>query len=264
MVTLSSIGSPSGLREYQRSACRRVSRGRKLQPRLKPSPSVTRRTSSAVRGSISSLWNYVFGLLRPKTFEIRSENWEENSERTGHRPSVVVNCFLFMPNCRTFHCNQSLSRLVNAGLLIVWLISCHAFGPLLIMSVAGITGGHTMKLCASLSGEVSVVLGHSDAGISRQADWWGGSTTECELTSIVAVSEPDHCVRLRSIEEVSTHTRRVVAKAPLEVVLPVWWVSLVNFRVAGDESTALYLRPPMQGRWTAGLHVKAGKSVMRC
>lgn len=164
----------------------------------------------------------------------------------------------------TFHCNQSFSRLVNTGLLMVWLISCHAFGPLLIMAVAGITGGHTMKMCASLSGEVSVVLGHADASFSPQAYWWGGSTPELELTPIEAVSEPDHCVRLRSIEEVCNHTRRVVAKAPWVVVLPVWWVSLVHFRIAGDESPALCLRPLMQWRWTAGLHVKAGKSVMRC
>ena len=155
-------------------------------------------------------------------------------------------------------------RLVHAGLLVVWLLSCQAFGPLLIMAVGGITGDHTLKVCASRSGEMSVVLGHAETGGAGLAEEWGAAEPALEAAVVAQMTKPDHCVRLRSVEQAAAQTRRVVAKGPVEVVLPVPGVPVRDFRAGGGLTPARVLLPQAQWRWTAGLQVKAGRTVLRC
>lgn len=83
------------------------------------------------------------------------------------------------------------SRLVHAWLLLLWLLSSHAFGALLIMAVAGITGDHTLKQCASHHGEVGLVLGHSSRNVSLGQEGLGREAV-ADASQTSQLEKPDH------------------------------------------------------------------------
>ena len=152
------------------------------------------------------------------------------------------------------------SHLVHVWLLLVWLLSSHAFGPLLIMAVAGVTGDHTLKQCSSHHGEMSVVLGHSAPISSLLKEWLN---PDLDAAQPAELDKPDHFFRLRSVEEASVHSRRIMPSGPTVVLLTARWV-LSDFRPCSAFTTRIMPSRQQGCVWTDGLHVKASRTIVRC
>ncbi len=155
------------------------------------------------------------------------------------------------------------SRLVHAWLLLLWLLSSHAFGALLIMAVAGITGDHTLKQCASHHGEVGLVLGHSSRNVSHGQEGLGREAV-ADASQTSQLEKPDHFFHLRSVEEAAADSRRIAPNGPSMVLLPARWV-LSDFRARLILTNSIISSSKQTFRRTiVGLHVKASMTILRC
>ena len=149
-------------------------------------------------------------------------------------------------------------RRARLWLLLVWLLSSHGLGPVLMAAAAQATGEHMLKLCSSQHGEMQVVLGHQRSTFSRQPS----SAETARPTE--APSKPDHIFQLHSVEDVSVQSRHAVPQQPATASTPHLQALMPAFQ-RPDPSTqgtrALLQRAPA---CSAGLQVRSSQTVMRC
>lgn len=148
-------------------------------------------------------------------------------------------------------------RRARLWLLLVWLLSSHGLGPVLMAAAAQATGEHMLKLCSSQHGEMQVVLGHQRCDSQPAVEKEGAAPAGTPV-------KPDHIIQLRSVEDASAQPRRTTpqqADSPT-LVPPAFTPAL---RPLPDNFTlgfkARHQRTPA---WSAGPHVRASRTVILC
>ncbi|MBV6499846.1 MAG: hypothetical protein CJBNEKGG_02310 [Prosthecobacter sp.] len=148
-------------------------------------------------------------------------------------------------------------RRARLWLLLVWLLSSHGLGPVLMAAAAQATGEHMLKLCSSQHGEMQVVLGHQRCDSQPAVEKEGAAPAGTPV-------KPDHIIQLRSVEDASAQPRRTTpqqADSPT-LVPPAFTPAL---RPLPDTFTlgfkARHQRTPA---WSAGPHVRASRTVILC
>lgn len=164
-------------------------------------------------------------------------------------------------SCHTGH--TSFSRLVHLLLLTGWLLSSQGVVPALCLVAAVMDGAHAVKVGASKTGDVSVVLSHEGregAGTPHQHD------PLCALVVVFAqrpaAGEQDHVLAFKSLEDAS----RTLRGASTQVRPPV--LTAAVFQEAPSRPAAKAHEPSIRRvhapAWSPGLEIKAGGTVMRC
>jgi hypothetical protein len=155
------------------------------------------------------------------------------------------------------------SRLVHLVLLAGWMLSTQGGAPALCLAAAVMDGEHAVKVRASQSGDVSVVLSHEggqDAAISHQHDPLGALVVA--FSQKPAEGEPDHVLSFKSVEDAS----RTLRRASIQVSLPAFvlvaspgspCLSPKRVRVS---SSAQFQAPA----WSPGLEIKTSRMILRC
>jgi hypothetical protein len=148
-------------------------------------------------------------------------------------------------------------RRARLWLLLVWLLSSHGLGPVLMAAAAQATGEHMLKLCSSRHGEMQVVLGHQRCDSQAAMGQEGARPA-------AAPAKPDHIIQLRSVEDASAQPRRTTPSqvAASALIPPAFEPAL---KPLPDTFTlglkARHQRTPV---WSAGPHVRASRTVILC
>ncbi len=162
---------------------------------------------------------------------------------------------------RSLHPRTLLSapRRARLWLLVVWLLSSHGLGPVLMAAAAQATGEHMLKLCSSQHGEMQVVLGHQRSASVLPAE-------KEEVRPAASPAQPDHVIQLRSVEDASEQPRRTTpaqqADHPLNL-LPAFFGTAVT-RLPGTTAPDFKARRQRTPAFSAGPHVRASRTVILC
>lgn len=150
-------------------------------------------------------------------------------------------------------------RRVRLWLLLVWLLSSHGLGPVLMAAAAQATGEHMLKLCSSQHGEMQVVLGHQRSVSVLPAE-------KEEVRPAASPSKPDHVIQLRSVEDASAQPRRTTPaqQADHPVILGPGYGMAHLPRVPNSSASDFKARRPLAPAFSAGPHVRASRTVILC
>jgi len=155
------------------------------------------------------------------------------------------------------------SRLVHLLLLVGWLLSSQGVVPALCLVAAVMDGEHAVKVRASRSGDVSVVLSHEGRGraaIPHQHD------PLCTLVVAFAqrpvAGEPDHVLAFKSVEDASRTLRRASMQVKLPVLTAVF--HRTTFCQPITKAHAPIITRVWAPAWSPGLEIKTGRTILRC
>lgn len=149
-------------------------------------------------------------------------------------------------------------RRARLCLLLVWLLSSHGLGPVLMAAAAQATGEHMLKLCSSQHGEMQVVLGHQRSASVLPAE-------REEVRPAASPAKPDHVIQLRSVEDASAQPRRTTTAQPTvhPVILPPAFGTALP-GLPDSSSPDCKARRQRAPAFSAGPHVRASRTVNLC
>lgn len=148
-------------------------------------------------------------------------------------------------------------RRARLWLLLVWLLSSHGLGPVLMAAAAQATGEHMLKLCSSQHGEMQVVLGHQRCASPAPVEKEGAEPAS-------APEKPDHIFQLRSVEDASVQPRRTTARqAAPSALIPAAFEPALR-PLPGAFTLDFKVQPQRAPAWSAGPHVRASRTVNLC
>lgn len=155
------------------------------------------------------------------------------------------------------------SRLVHLLLLAGWLLSSQGVVPALCLVAAVMDGEHAVKVRASRSGDVSVVLSHEGKG---SAETPHQHDPLCALVVVFAqrpvTGEPDHVLAFKSVEDASRTLRGVSMQVRLPVLAAVVFQEMLC-RPAAKAHAPDIVRVTAPA-WSPGLEIKTGRMILRC
>jgi hypothetical protein len=159
-----------------------------------------------------------------------------------------------------------LRRLGNGLLLLLWLLSSQGIAPGLVVAAARMDGGHAVKVAATSSGEVTVVLAHEGGELHGNATAEHDPLTAC----LVAFSrqngpeDEDHVLSFMSLDSALKLLRLQTggAHTALKIIPPVQpvQVSLFSITQAPASLPARICAPA----WSPGREIKACRVILRC
>jgi hypothetical protein len=149
-------------------------------------------------------------------------------------------------------------RRARLWLLLVWLLSSHGLGPVLMAAAAQATGEHMLKLCSSRHGEMQVVLGHQ-----RSASPFASGKEEVRPAATPA--QPDHVIQFRSVEDASAQPRRTTTarQAAQPIILSPAFAPVLR-RLPDTFAPDLGIQIQRAPAFSAGPHVRASRTVNLC
>ena len=150
-------------------------------------------------------------------------------------------------------------RRARLWLLLVWLLSSHGLGPVLMAAAAQATGEHMLKLCSSQHGEMQVVLGHQRSASVLPAG-------KEEVRPAASPAQPDHVIQLRSVEDASAQPRRTAPaqQADHPVILSPGFGMALLPRLPNSSALEFKARRQLVPAFSAGPHVRASRTVILC
>ena len=161
---------------------------------------------------------------------------------------------------RHFDERHPLTRVVHLFLLLGWLLSSHGLAPAFCLDAAKYDGSHRVKVCASSSGELTVVLSHEDMLAQHKAH-----DLLCDFLMVFAAPKTangsDHILAFKTVDVVSRslHGMLVYQRTdyPSQSCLQAFpWVT------GKRELVSIWrINAPA---WSPGLALKAGKTIMLC
>lgn len=165
-----------------------------------------------------------------------------------------------MPLTRHFRESHPLKRVVHLFLLLGWLLSSHGLAPAFCLGAAKYDGSHRVKVCASPSGELTVVLSHEDVLAQDKAH-----DLLCDLLMVFATTKTaygsDHILAFKTVDVVSRSLQGIVVHQRTDQ--PSQSCLQAFPRVTGPREL-FSIRRINAPAWSPGLALKAGKTIMLC
>jgi hypothetical protein len=160
-----------------------------------------------------------------------------------------------------FHERHPLKRIVHLFLLLGWLLSSQGVAPAFCLAAAQFDGGHRVKVGASTSGELTVVLSHESV-VHEHAD----HDLLCEMLMVFAVTPAfggtDHILAFKSVDVISRVQRDALNHQAVVHLRPSVAPFILVHRFAPCAVVSIKnVRAPA---WSSGLALKAGKTIMLC
>ena len=155
------------------------------------------------------------------------------------------------------------SRLVHLLLLVGLLLSSQGVAPALCLMAAVMDGEHAVKVRASETGEVNVVLSHEGMeglGIAHQHD--PICTLVVAFSQKPVAGEPDHVLAFKSVEDAARTLRRVTMTVSLPAHMALVSSGSSGFSLKrGPVRMVSKVKAPA---WSPGLEIKTGRMILRC
>lgn len=162
----------------------------------------------------------------------------------------------------TRHATSPFIRVVNALLLLSWVLSSNGIAPAFTLFAATLDRCHQVKVDHSSSGEVRVVLAHE--GTTKDRAHVHSSLTDLMMVFArqTSAQQPDHILAFQSVlDEGCPSDRDVVPSVVSPPDVPVRYVLVQAPSVMRREHIVHLLHAPA---WSPGVELKAAKTLMRC
>lgn len=160
------------------------------------------------------------------------------------------------------HTTSPFIRVVNALLLLGWVLSSNGIAPAFTLFAATLDACHQVKVDKSSSGEVRVVLGHEKTSADRVHVHSGLTTLMMVFARQTTAQQPDHILAFQSVlDEGCPSDRDVVPSVVSPPDVPVRYVLVQAPSVMRREHIVHILHAPA---WSPGVELKAAKTLMRC
>lgn len=166
---------------------------------------------------------------------------------------------------RTIRAHPPLLRLIQALLLMGWLLSAQGVVPALCWMVAVMDGEHGVAVRASQAGDVSVVLSH-DSRVDEADSMNHQHDVICRIIVALArkpqTGEADHVIAFKSVEDGARTLRRASENMTMPALSVVFLPSSSLLMRVWTNNQAV--RQDNGRAWSPGAHVRCGMIVLRC